>query len=141
MTIRPRVLVGKPGVILRWIGHLNMPGIFDGSSSRLEDLAGTRELPSRVHRMARSEAHLGSWTRAVWLLAWIEAGILTVYGLVLTVIGMLVQAGAIHPSAGADHRASAWHAHLWDPWFLIWGLLVAIALWRARHHSQAEAHP
>jgi hypothetical protein len=82
------------------------------------------------------------WNRAVGLLAWIEAGILTVYGLVWTVVGRLVQAGAIHPSAGADHRASAWHAYLWDPWFLVWGLLVAIALWRGRHpDGQAEAHP
>ena len=80
--------------------------------------------------------------RTVWLLARIEAGILTVYGLVWTVVGMLVQAGAIRPSASADHRASAWHAYLWDPWFLVWGLLVAIALWRAPHpHGQAEAHP
>ena len=81
------------------------------------------------------------WDRAVSVLAWIEAGILTVYGLVLTLIGMLVQAGTIHPPAGADHRALAWHAYLWDPWFLLWGLLVAGALWRGRHpHSQAEAH-
>jgi hypothetical protein len=78
--------------------------------------------------------------RAVGLLAWIEAGILTVYGLVWTAVGMLVQAGTIHPSAGADHRASAWHAYLWDPWFLVWGLLVAIALWRGRHtHGQVQA--
>jgi hypothetical protein len=82
------------------------------------------------------------WNRAVGLLAWIEAGILTGYGLVWTVVGMLVQAGTIHPSAGADHRASAWHAYLWDPWFLVWGLLVAIALWRGRHpHGHVEAHP
>ena len=79
------------------------------------------------------------WHRAVSLLAWIEAGILTVYGLVLTVVGLLVQAGTIHLSAGADHRALAWHAYLWDPWFLIWGLLVAGALRRGRHpHSQAK---
>jgi hypothetical protein len=30
--------------------------------------------------------------------------------------------------ATADHRALAWHAYLWDPWFLIWGLLVVGAL-------------
>ena len=79
------------------------------------------------------------WHRAVSLLAWIEAGILTVYGLVLTVVGLLVQAGTIHLSAGADHRALAWHAYLWDPWFLIWGLLVAGALRRGPHpHSQAK---
>jgi hypothetical protein len=82
------------------------------------------------------------WNHAVSLSAWIEAGILTVYGLVLTVVDLLVQAGAIHSRAGADHRALAWHAYLWDPWFLIWGLLVAGALWRGRHpHSQRDALP
>ena len=34
--------------------------------------------------------------------------------------------------AGADHRALAWHAYLWDPWFLLWGLLVTAALLRGR---------
>lgn len=73
------------------------------------------------------------WNRRVRLLAWLEAGIMTTYGLTLTVVGLLVQADIIHASASADHRALAWHAYLWDPWFLIWGLLVAAALWRGRH--------
>jgi len=30
MTFRPRVLVADPGVELRWIGRLVLPGIFDG---------------------------------------------------------------------------------------------------------------
>ncbi len=140
MTIRPRVPVGKPDVTLRWIGRLNMPGIFDGTSSRSRTWQVHASYPVGSTGWL-APRRTGSWNRAVWLLAWIEAGILTVYGLVLTVVGMLVQAGAIHQSAGADHRALAWHAYLWDPWFLIWGLLVAIALWRGRHHSQAEAHP
>jgi len=33
---------------------------------------------------------------------------------------------------GADHRALAWHAYLWDPWFLVWGVLVTAALLRSR---------
>ena len=65
------------------------------------------------------------WARR---LSWIAAVILTVYGLVQTAAGLLVQAGVIHASATADHRALAWHAYLWDPWFLIWGLLIAAAL-------------
>jgi hypothetical protein len=65
-------------------------------------------------------------------LTWIEAVVLTVYGLILTVVGLLVQAGVISPSANADHRALAWHAYLWDPWFLVWGLLVTAALLRSR---------
>jgi hypothetical protein len=72
--------------------------------------------------------------RKRWLrrLAWIEAVILTAYGLVLTVIGLLVQSGAIVPPANADHRALEWHAYLWDPWFLLWGLLVLTALMQTR---------
>ncbi len=73
------------------------------------------------------------------MLAWIEAGILAIYGLVLTVAGLLVQAGVIHASATADHRALAWHAYLWDPWFLIWGLLAGGALLRGRHRRHPAA--
>ena len=31
-------------------------------------------------------------------------------------------------SPSSDHKALAWHAFLWDPWFLVWGLLLAAAL-------------
>jgi hypothetical protein len=41
MTFRPRVLVAKPGAMLRWIGRLIIPGIFDGTHQfALEDLGG-----------------------------------------------------------------------------------------------------
>jgi Protein of unknown function (DUF3995)/NYN domain len=75
---------------------------------------------------------LPSRRRLVRLLSWTEAVVLTGYGLVLSVAGWLVQAGVIRPGANADHRALAWHAYLWDPWFLVWGLLAAIALMRSR---------
>jgi uncharacterized membrane protein len=70
--------------------------------------------------------------RPIRVLAWIEAVILTGYGLVLTVTGLLVQAGIVAAAADADHRALRWHAYLWDPWFLVWGILVVIALLRSR---------
>lgn len=70
--------------------------------------------------------------RKVWVLAWLAAGILVLYGLVLSAVGWLVQAGVVRAAAHADHRALAWHAYLWDPWFLVWGLLIAWALVRAR---------
>ncbi len=65
-------------------------------------------------------------------LAWIESAGLTVYGLVLTVVGLLVQAGVLTASRHADRRALAWHAFLWDPWFLGWGVLVTIAMFSTR---------
>jgi uncharacterized membrane protein len=80
-----------------------------------------------------------AWDRAVWVLAWAEAAILIVYGLVQTAAGLLVQAVVIHASATADHRALAWHAYLWDPWFLIWGLLVAAALLCGRYRRSDTA--
>jgi hypothetical protein len=43
-----------------------------------------------------------------------------------------VQAGAISADPSADHRALAWHAYLWDPWFLIWGLLTLTSLLAGR---------
>jgi hypothetical protein len=75
--------------------------------------------------------------RGLWALAWVAAGILTLYGLVLTVVGLLVQADVIHASPTADHRALAWHAYLWDPWFLAWGVLIAIALVRGGRTPRA----
>lgn len=60
--------------------------------------------------------------------AWLAAVVLVLYGGVLTLIGLLVQAGVVHASAHGDHKALRWHAFLWDPWFLVWGLLLATAL-------------
>lgn len=79
-----------------------------------------------------------AWRRRLRVLAWAEAAILTTYGLVLTGAGLLVQSGLIAPSADADHRALAWHAYLWDPWFLLWGVLVTAALARSRHRKRTE---
>ena len=86
-------------------------------------------LPLLAFRRVTSPA----WNRSARVLAWAEAAALTIYGLVLTTAGLLVQADVIH-AANADHRALAWHAYLWDPWFLLWGLLVAAALLRSRDH-------
>jgi hypothetical protein len=74
----------------------------------------------------------GARRRAVWIVAWLAAGVLILYGLVLTVVGLLVQTGVVHASRNADWRALDWHAYLWDPWFLVWGLLIAGALLRVR---------
>jgi hypothetical protein len=74
-----------------------------------------------------------TWQRLAKVSVWTEAAVLVVYGLVLSTAGLLVQLGIVHASASADRRALAWHAYLWDPWFLLWGLLVIAALLRARH--------
>jgi len=70
--------------------------------------------------------------RIVRVLTLIEAVVLVGYGLALTTVGLLVQADVIHAAAGANHRALAWHAFVWDPWFLFWGLCVLAAVLGAR---------
>ena len=70
------------------------------------------------------------------MLTWIEAAILVGYGLVLTASGLPVQVGVMKAAAHADRLAMKWHAYLWDPWFLIWGIFVFLALWRSRPGSQ-----
>jgi hypothetical protein len=79
--------------------------------------------------------------KLVRVLTWIEAAILVGYGLILTAIGLLVQAGVIKASAHADHVALRWHAYLWDPWFLVWGILVTVALWRSRPPERSSHRP
>ena len=52
MTFRPTVLAARPGELLRWIGRLVVPGIFDGTHQfALEDLGGhTRLTQSETFR-------------------------------------------------------------------------------------------
>ena len=85
---------------------------------------GGRWLPARRHRQVR-------------LAAWAAAVILCVYGGALSIVGWLVQLGLITAAAHADQRALRWHAFLWDPWFLLWGLLLCIALRAARPRDAA----
>jgi hypothetical protein len=69
--------------------------------------------------------------------------LLALYGAVLTLAGALVLSGAISSAPEAEH-ALRWHALFWDPWFLLWGLALAIAgvagRRRARLGSGAARH-
>lgn len=66
--------------------------------------------------------------RIVWVLAWTAATFLTLYGLLQTAVAQLVNVDVIHAAASVDDRRLAWQAFVWDPWFLIWGLLAVAAL-------------
>ena len=85
---------------------------------------------------------LPAWTRArpMRALGWIVAIGLTVYGGVLTVAGLLVEAGVIDAADDADEHAIAWHAFFWDPWFLLWGVAFAVAMWCSRPRRGAVVH-
>jgi Protein of unknown function (DUF3995) len=72
------------------------------------------------------------WGRVVprgWLLAG-SAGasaLLVVYGGLNVVFGALVLSGVIHPAGSVDRTALRWHVGVWDLWFLVWGILLALA--------------
>jgi hypothetical protein len=82
-----------------------------------------------------SRLPLWTRTRPARVLGWIAAVGLASYGGVLTVAGLLVEAGVFDASQDADERALAWHAYLWDPWFALWGAAFAAAMWRSRPHT------
>jgi hypothetical protein len=77
MTFRPTVLAAQPGKLLRWIGRLIMPGIFDGTHQfALENLGGrTRLTQSETFRgllvpftgktLTRTEAGFRALNRAL----------------------------------------------------------------------------
>jgi Protein of unknown function (DUF3995) len=73
-----------------------------------------------------------SWGRALphnWLLlaAGIASAVLICYGALQVAVGALVLSGALHPAGGVNHQALRWHVAVWDMWFLVWGLLLAVA--------------
>jgi len=72
------------------------------------------------------------WGRAVprrWLLAGSAAAsaLLVVYGGLSVLLGALVLSGIIHPAGTVDRAALRWHVGVWDLWFLVWGILLALA--------------
>ena len=72
------------------------------------------------------------WGRAVprrWLLAGsaVASALLVVYGGLNVLLGALVLSGVIHPTGSVDRTALRWHVGVWDLWFLVWGILLAVA--------------
>ena len=78
------------------------------------------------------------WGRMIprgWLLSG-SAGasaLLVAYGGLTVLLGALVLVGVIHPAGDVDRTALRWHVGVWDLWFLVWGILLALAIvcfWR-----------
>ncbi len=56
--------------------------------------------------------------------------VLTLYGAANVVGAALVELGVVSPGGAVDWTALRWHLGLWDPWFVVWGLLLGAATWR-----------
>jgi len=72
---------------------------------------------------------LAPLVRRRWLLTG-SAGaslLLLVYGGVNVLLGALVLSGVVHPAGSVDRAALRWHVGVWDLWFLVWGILLALA--------------
>lgn len=76
--------------------------------------------------------------RAVRTLAWMTGGVLTAYGGLLALGGVLVETGVVEAAADADRTALRGHLYLWDPWFLVWGALLLVAVRGTRSGRRRE---
>ena len=72
--------------------------------------------------------------RLLTAVAMIASVVLVLYGGALVTVGALVLTDVIEPGTAVDLAALRWHVLLWDPWFLIWGLLLGIAAYDLRRH-------
>lgn len=83
----------------------------------------------------------GVRARLLRIVAWADAIVLTLYGLVLTTGDLLSITGLVGSAVRKNMTALRWHGFLWDPWFLIWGLLGMATLTLARRGSTRSKAP
>jgi hypothetical protein len=78
-----------------------------------------------------------SWPRAKSRLVirggYAVSALLTAYGVVNVIGEALAQTGAVKASATVDWHALRWHLFLWDPYFVVWGVLLGLAV---RHYRE-----
>jgi hypothetical protein len=70
--------------------------------------------------------------------ALVAGAVLTLYGAAQVALGAVALTGVLGPPA--DPTALRWHVLLWDPWFLLWGLLLLVAA-RRRRAPRGENRP
>jgi hypothetical protein len=103
----------------------------------LKVVAGLLALGLRAGDRSRSRSRirprlllLGNGAACVILLLWGAANVGA---------GALILADVIEPSATTDLHALRWHVFLWDLWFLVWGLALALALLLWRRQRRVDA--
>ena len=70
--------------------------------------------------------------------AWSAAAILTAYGAIQTISVLLVWLEVAHPTEPVDPAVRRWRLLLWEPWFLVWGLLLAATARRTQQLHRTE---
>jgi hypothetical protein len=84
------------------------------------------------------------WGRRLprWMLltaSWTAAVILVLYGSVLTVAQALIALGVLPRAENFDALAFYWHLLVWDPWFLLWGVLLVVVILRSTRRGPEQA--
>jgi hypothetical protein len=62
----------------------------------------------------------------------LAAAVLCLWGGANVLVGAVVLSGAIE-RADVNRHALRWHVFLWDAWFLVWGVVLAVAVLGAIH--------
>ncbi len=80
------------------------------------------------------------WGRPVphWMLlvaAWGTGALLVLYGGVNLAVRGLMTIGAMNTPESMHSTAARWHLLLWDPWWLLGGLLFCAAAWHYQRRS------
>ncbi|MCG8914809.1 DUF3995 domain-containing protein [Actinokineospora sp. PR83] len=93
----------------------------------------------KVAGMVFALALIQRWGRVFprWLMllgGWGGTVLLIGYGGAIVVTELLVVVGVIDAPASTDWYAFYWHLFLWDPYFVVWGVLLGIA---TAHYAKA----
>jgi hypothetical protein len=75
--------------------------------------------------------------RSLTSLGLVGGRVLALYGGVLVIAGALALTGIVY-SSGSDEYALRWHVFVWDAWFFVWGVALALAALHARHFARAQ---
>ncbi|UZN03692.1 DUF3995 domain-containing protein [Cellulomonas sp. S1-8] len=79
--------------------------------------------------------------RPLLALGWLGATVLVLYGVLQVASVALVAVGVIVPSEPISDQALAWRLLLWEPWFLVWGLLLGGATLRSQRLRRPTTSP
>ncbi len=66
--------------------------------------------------------------RGVLIASGAASAILVLWGGANVLIGALVLGGVVVPSGAVDEHALRWRVFVWDLWFLVWGIALALAV-------------
>jgi Protein of unknown function (DUF3995) len=108
-------------------GRTNDPGFIAlvWGTALAKVVAGVLAL-ALVQRWGRRLDH-----RLLLIAGWATGVALTAYGALGLVQAVLALAGVVDPPAGADRDVLRWYAFLWEPYWLLGGVLFLLATW---HH-------